>query len=439
LVQISSHGQLSRFNSKLAENSNSSTIGDVVVECKVDDKWDAATKQSIKVGRQGWHSSVPPNGHANRASAENIKYNDNPLGLDTPENEIETTPEHRNLVAGDPSCAGWVREFDDPNVAQLRERLKNHNGIRGLEIVSPSEVERAAELFHRDGFVVVADAIRPEQLARMRSAADRAIDEMLAVDPDCSVGGGAGGLPHRYSFGSSSASRHMLHTNEWVELIDMPTTTPIITAIFGSPNYIVIGGGGDIAMPGSIEYQGLHSDNTWAEPHDPSGRITMREMPVPAVTINFPMIDLTTENGPIRQIPGTQNSREPIPSLYNEPEWMKLSTLCPAPAGSAIIRDLRCWHGGTPNLSRDVRAMPNIEYFAPWFRSEAVVRSMPYEQWKSLSPHGQRISRYVMCGKDEVVIGAGYIHPKSKMREAFKAGQLAELGAEAAAEYLRRL
>ena len=231
----------------------------------------------------------------------------------------------------------------------------------------------------------------------------------------------------------------MLHVNEWVELIDMPTTTPIITAIFGSPNYIVIGGGGDIAMPGSIEYQGLHSDNTWAEPHDPSGRITMREMPVPAVTINFPMIDLTTENGPIRQIPGTQNSREPIPSLYNEPQWMKLSTLCPAPAGSAIIRDLRCWHGGTPNLSRDVRAMPNIEYFAPWFRSEAVVRSMPYEQWKSLSPHGQRISRYVMCGKDEVVIGAGYIHPKSKMREAFKAKQLSDLGSDAAAEYLRRL
>jgi hypothetical protein len=83
--------------------------------------------------------------------------------------------------------------------------------------------------------------------------------------------------------------------------------------------------------------------------------------------------------------------------------------------------------------------MPNIEYFAPWFRSEAVVRSMPYGQWKSLSPHGQRISRYVMCGKDEVVIGAGYIHPKSKMREAFKAKQLADLGSDAAAEYLRRL
>ena len=73
----------------------------------------------------------------------------------------------------------------------------------------------------------------------------------------------------------------MMHVDEWVELIDMPTTTPILTAIFGSPNYILLGAGGDIAMPGAIEYQGLHSDNTWTEPNDPTGRITTRELPGP--------------------------------------------------------------------------------------------------------------------------------------------------------------
>ena len=101
---------------------------------------------------------------------------------------------------------------------------------------------------------------------------------MLAVDPTCAAGGGAGGLPHRFSFGSSSASRHMLHVDEWVELVDMPTTTPILKAIFGSPNYILIGAGGDVAMPGAIEYQGLHSDNVWSELHDPTGRISTREL-----------------------------------------------------------------------------------------------------------------------------------------------------------------
>ena len=228
----------------------------------------------------------------------------------------------------------------------------------------------------------------------------------------------------------------MMHVDEWVELIDMPTTTPILTAIFGSPNYILLGGGGDVAMPGAIEYQGLHSDNAWTEPNDPTGRVTTRELPVPAVTINFAMVDLTPENGPIRQIPGTQNSRNADPEPRRRAGVDEAQHRVPS---ARRLRDLprsQAWHGGTPNLSREVRATPNIEYFAPWFRSEAVIRSMPYEKWKSLSPHGQRIARYIMCGKDEVVIGAGYIHPKSKMREAYKAEQLRQLGPEAAEEYL---
>ncbi len=324
----------------------------------------------------GWNPTVPPNGFANRRAVVEDPYNDNPLGLDTPvgEIEIETTPEHRNLISGDPRCATWTRTYDDPGVVALRERLRERNGIAGLEVLTPDQVERAAELFHRDGFVAVRDAIPPEQLERLRTAAADAIETLVAADPEGAVGGGAGGLPHRYSFGGTSATRQMFHRAEWCELIDMPTTTPILEAIFGSPNYIVCGSGGDMAFPGAIEYQGLHSDNMWSELHDPVGGVRMRDLPVPALHINFPLVDLTTENGPIRQIPGTHRSRAPIPKLADEPEWMRLSTICPLPAGSAIFRDARCWHGGTPNLSREVRAMPNVEYFAPWFRSEAVAQ-----------------------------------------------------------------
>ena len=95
-------------------------------------------------------------------------------------------------------------------------------------------------------------------------------------------------------------------------------------------------------------------------------------------------------------------------------------------------------HAGTPNLSREVRAAPNIEYFAPWFRSEAIVRSMPYEQWRRLSLHGRRISRYIACGPGETVVGAGYVHPRARMREAFREQQLRDMGPEAAEEYLLR-
>ena len=230
-----------------------------------------------------------------------------------------------------------------------------------------------------------------------------------------------------------------MHDPAWAALIDLDTTTPILTAIFGSHAYVVGGGGGDVALPGAIEYQGLHADRIWTEPHDPVGGLTTPLLPVPVVTINFPMIDLTWENGPIRQIPGSQRSLDPIPSLTNEPDWMKLSTVCPAPAGTAVFRDNRAWHSGTPNLSDDIRAMPNIEYFAPWFRSEGIHRCMPYDTWADLSDHAKRICRYVVCGRDETVIGAGFTHPRESERAAFIEQQLTRLGPPASTDWwLRR-
>ena len=112
--------------------------------------------------RPGWNTSVPPNGFANRKAAVEDTYNDNPRGLDTPDGgiEIETTPEHRNLISGDPRCTTWTRSYDDPGVVALRERLRERNGLQGLEVVTPDEVTRAAGLFHRDGFVAVRDVIQ---------------------------------------------------------------------------------------------------------------------------------------------------------------------------------------------------------------------------------------------------------------------------------------
>ena len=83
--------------------------------------------------------------------------------------------------------------------------------------------------------------------------------------------------------------------------------------------------------------------------------------------------------------------------------------------------------------------MPNVEYFAPWFRSEGMMRSMPYERWQALSPHAQRISRYAVCQEGETVVGAGFLHPKAKVREQFKENQFDAMGEKAKKEYLNRL
>ena len=75
----------------------------------------------------------------------------------------------------------------------------------------------------------------------------------------------------------------------------------------------------------------------------------------------------------------------------DEPAWMRLSTLVGAPAGAGVIRDTRAWHGATPNLSREIRAMPNVEYGAPWLDKALFAPSMPHEIWMGLSPHAQKI------------------------------------------------
>jgi ectoine hydroxylase-related dioxygenase (phytanoyl-CoA dioxygenase family) len=293
---------------------------------------------------------------------------------------------------------------DHDRIDGLREYLAVNNGIRDLEILEPSEVERAVRLFDRDGFVVVRDALDGDQVEFLRAGVDEAVAAIAALDPDRSGNRGS----HRYSFGGSSITRSMLHRPEWQMLIDLPTIAPILTAIFGSPDYVVRAGSGDFCLPGAVDYQPLHSDirdfvshqkTPYSSFHDPRGHASVRDLPCPYVCVNFMPADMTRLNGPTRQIPGTQRSRTPIPRLSEEPEWMRLSTVCPAPAGSVQIRDVRAWHGGTPNLSDRVRAIPNIEYYAPWFR-EPMIPGISHADWTNLSDRARRLTREVVADSD---------------------------------------
>ena len=185
--------------------------------------------------------------------------------------------------------------------------------------------------------------------------------------------------------------------------MDLPTTTPILKSIFASDNYWVWGAGGDFSLPGTFEYQRLHRDVGAGDFVDQSGRLTIWDLPPFAVTLNFPMVDFDSDVGPIRQIPGTQSTRQMPPPVSEEPTWMKLSTVLGLKAGGVIVRDLRAWHGGTPNLSDTIRAIPNVEYHAPWFmESRRCKQTMPFDRWVELSEHGRHICRFIHCQEGEV-------------------------------------
>ena len=386
-----------------------------------------------------------------RREIENLAvYGETDVGWDgnTPVNE--TVDEHGNpfptkpgFGVPDPRAPGR-RTYDDDDVEHLRARLREQNGIRGLEICEPGEVERAARVFHRDGFVVVRDLLDDEHLRRFREGSAQALRDIL-----CVPGAGerkymteSGRLPHRYSYGTASASRQMLHEEAWAAMIDLPNTTPILTAIFGSPDYFVLGAGGDLCLPGAVEYQHLHADvgeshhisearlatakalgleiATEKESGEPTLAVRRQvvDFTPPVVTINFAMCDLTWENGPIRQIPGSHTWQMRPVSPEHEPEWMRLSTLVGAPAGAGVFRDNRAWHGATPNLSREIRALPNVEYGAPWLPEGGGRRTMPHAVWETLTPHGKHISRRVKAEPGVWPAGAGVMHPLGAERRA---------------------
>ena len=303
---------------------------------------------------------------------------------------------------------GWAdKSPDDPEVQELREHLEASNGIKDLQIFKQDDLDGILKAFKRDGFVLVGEALSPVQVDTLASGCDEVVGEVMSLDEDLHGNRGS----HRYSFGGSSMSRSQLHREAWQMLLQLPLTAKLMDAIFGSEDYLLRAASGDFCLPGAVDYQPLHSDvRDWKSAdktpfssfYDPRGVVTMRDLPTPYVCMNFLPQDVTKLNGPTRQIPGTQNSRARIPTLEQEPEWMRLSTVCPAPAGAVMIRDVRAWHGGTPNVSEATRSIPNLEFYAPWFR-EPMVPGITYQVFKALSPRAQKMCQFSVADSSELL------------------------------------
>ena len=216
----------------------------------------------------------------------------------------------------------------------MRAYLEANNGIKGLEILEPGQIEPAVARFRRDGFVVVGNVLNDDQVGILKNGCDAVIAEILALDEDRQGNRGS----RRYSFGGSSLTRSQLHRPEWQMLLDIPVVNNLLTAIFGSPDYALRAASGDFSLPDAVEYQPLHSDgNDWIDIvktrfssfHDPRGQLTIRDLPCPYICVNFLPQDVTRINGATRQA-------SPITTTKNSPNAP--GTLCasasPIPAKS---------------------------------------------------------------------------------------------------------
>ncbi|CAJ1377654.1 unnamed protein product [Effrenium voratum] len=306
----------------------------------------------------------------------------------------------RGRVTGAGVLAGGLGFARVPRLRQLRHRrsrgnleeLREKNGLPNLELYVAEDPSLAAWIFQAAGFVLVPGAVSEKCCRELKMACEEEEAKLLQQDPLRRGNRGKG----RYSLGEAQRTGHLLHRDEWAALMDLEKVSPVLKHIFGAHGYVCAGAGGDFVLPRIAEYQPLHVDLNFPDCH------TRKASPV--VTLNVAVEPLTWLNGPTRIIPGTHVTEL---AELREPQAWRYFTLAPLPAGTAILRDNRAWHGGTPNMSAETRFLPNVEFAATWWCQgstdhlwrnpwKLAPRCMPYDLWSRLSPFGQHICRLVV-------------------------------------------
>lgn len=141
----------------------------------------------------------------------------------------------------------------------------------------------------------------------------------------------------------------------------------------------------DTPMLGS-DYQGIHRD---CPPLFPENE---QETPMYQLALNFPLVDVTAENGPLEIIRGTHlMSREQgmqlLESGKSSIEAVSLKL------GDVMIRDVRTLHRGTPNKTTESRPMVVIGYSRSWLNRPEVSITIPTEQFEHLSDFAKNMLR----------------------------------------------
>lgn len=154
-----------------------------------------------------------------------------------------------------------------------------------------------------------------------------------------------------------------------------PIATQITSAVLGPrPKWTFCSANSAMPpLPGAApQRQPVHSDADFDHPSHPF-----------ALVINIPLVTMTPENGSTELWLGTHTAdvsaqegkhgerasgriRE---SILAERRGVRGPSQPIVRKGSIVLRDLRLWHAGMPNMSDDVRVMLAMIHFAPWYRN----------------------------------------------------------------------
>ncbi|KAE8859826.1 hypothetical protein PTNB29_07057 [Pyrenophora teres f. teres] len=249
------------------------------------------------------------------------------------------------------------------SIAPTASELENGElGQRNLEI--------AIRALFRDGLVVLENIVDHAVLDRLnKKMVEDAYVLQARVDS-----------PFNYNKGNIQQDPPM--TKEWFnkDIYVNPIVTHVTSTMLGpKPSLRFVSG--NTALPPTASSppasQPTHNDADFDHPSIPF-----------ALVVNVPLVTMTPENGSTEVWLGTHDgttladqegehgdraSGRIKKHLLDARREVRPPTQPVVKKGSIIIRDLRLWHGGKPNLTQTPRVMLAMIHFAPWYRNQMQV------------------------------------------------------------------
>jgi Phytanoyl-CoA dioxygenase (PhyH) len=231
------------------------------------------------------------------------------------------------------------------------------------------------EAFWRDGFLVVPDAVTPEQLAALQADFASWVDE--SRDHDSPYGDTLDGRPRFDVQPGHCAEQPALRRVQAPADVsgayrDVLLNSAVVDAVADliGPNVKVHHDKINSKLPGSATEVKWHQDFPFT-PHSNDSLVTALLM----------VDEVTDDNGPLEVGAGSHNGE--IFGLWHddvftgamdsasEAEFQKTSQRCLGPAGSVCLMHTRLAHGSTPNYS----TLPRTLYICVYAAGDAVALS----------------------------------------------------------------
>jgi ectoine hydroxylase-related dioxygenase (phytanoyl-CoA dioxygenase family) len=223
------------------------------------------------------------------------------------------------------------------------------------------------------GFTVLPSVLSEAEAGRLRSILDAA-DDAIGVD-----------YVYDEAFARLVPNLPAL-ADEFLPLIDNPQVLAVIEGVLGRD--IVLGSmNARIVRPGD-PLQGLHSDIPAVH----------RRLVGPPVMVQATwMLDaFTPDNGATRIVPGSHRAEAASPPKERTIPHMHIVTPT-GPAGSVLLFNGQCWHGGGANRSSHRRRAAFGHYrVGPWMRFQTdPTLNFPVERWERMTTRQREILRMV--------------------------------------------